>query len=304
MIQRNDPCWCGSGKKYKKCHLKAESQGKVPDPRKPSAAMIKTPAQIAGMRVAGRFNGELMDYIRPFVTAGISTAELDKLASMYTSKHGHKSACLVYQGYPRSICTSVNDVVCHGIPSENEVLKNGDLVNVDLTTIVNGYYGDSSEMFFIGAVTSEARRLAAVSARALLLGIEVARPGNSLQSIARAIQPFVEKNGCTVVEQFTGHGIGAQFHEHFSVYHHIDPDFKDIILTPGMTLTIEPMINLGSFEVTVDKKDKWTVRTKDHSLSAQYEHTLLITATGCDVLTQTPSQRAANILLAAELAPL
>jgi methionyl aminopeptidase len=290
---RNDPCYCGSGKKYKKCHM-LQDQKSGAQASMPKRGLAKTPAEIEGMRRAGAFNGELMDYMRQFVKAGVSTLELDTLANDYTRKHGHTPACLHYKGYPKSICTSINNVVCHGIPSAKEILKDGDIVNVDLTTIVDGFYGDSSETFMIGEAGDDAKHLVKVTAKAMLLGIAVCRPGNHLQDIARAIEPFVASKGCSVVHQYTGHGIGTHFHEHFSVYHHIAEDGDDVVLEPGMTFTVEPMINLGGWEVTTDPHDKWTVRTKDGSLSAQFEHTVLVTGTAPEILTLTPSQKAAG----------
>jgi len=291
MIERNDPCWCGSGKKYKKCHLFEDMKKQnIPSPSKKRKPMIKTPQEIEGMQKAGRFNGELMDFIRPYVVEGQSTEKINKLVHEYTIDHGHIPACLGYRGYPKSVCTSRNNVVCHGIPSEQEVLKNGDIVNVDLTTIVDGFYGDSSETFMIGSVSEQARHLVMVTANALLRGIDAVRPGEMLQAIAKSIEPYVESEGCTVVRQYTGHGIGKQFHEFITVYHHMDPDCEPVIFEPGMTLTVEPMINLGGYEVVTDRNDKWTVRTKDGSLSAQFEHTIAVTETGHEILTRTVSQ--------------
>jgi methionyl aminopeptidase len=254
--------------------------------------------EIAGMQTAGAFNGELIDYIRPFVKAGISTEEIDTLIHRYTIGHGHIPACLGYRGYPKSVCTSINNVVCHGIPSKEAVLRDGDIVNIDCTTIVNGYFADSSETFLIGTVSPEARHLVMVSAEALIRGIDAIKPGRSLGVIAEAIEPFVQSQGCSVVHQYTGHGIGRKFHESdFAVYHHIDRDGDTVELRPGMTLTIEPMINLGGWQVTLDDNDGWTVRTSDGSLSSQFEHTLLVTADGAETLTRTPSQKTAGARL-------
>lgn len=303
MINRNDPCWCGSGKKYKKCHLfddiaagKRAPQQRAPAPKK---VPLKNPREIEGMRRAGAFNGELLDYIRPLVRPGMHTEEIDTLVHEYTVRHGHTPACLGYKGYPKSVCTSINNVVCHGIPSGRDIVTDGDIINIDLTTIVDGYFGDSSETFMIGAVPDTARKLVMVAAEALIIGIDAIKPGLPLQAVARAIEPYVTAQGCSVVKQFTGHGIGKKFHEYFSVYHHIDPEADHVIMEPGMTLTVEPMINLGGWEVTVDPVDKWTVRTSDGSLSAQFEHTVLVTAQGAEVLTLTPSQRAAGVRLVA-----
>ena len=298
MIERNDLCWCGSGKKYKKCHLfedmKKNSSSLENKKRK---KMIKTVEEIEGMRSAGAFNGQLMDYIRQFVKEGISTNKIDKLVYEYTLDHGHKPACLGYHGYPKSVCISRNNVVCHGIPSEREILEDGDIVNVDLTTIVDGFYGDSSETFLIGNVSQEVRRLVEVTAQAMIYGIDAVKPGNKLAAVAEAIEPYVKSEGFSVVRQYTGHGIGRKFHEIFTVYHHIDPDEELIILEPGMTFTVEPMVNMGGYQVVTDRKDGWTVRTKDGSMSAQFEHTVLVTEEGREVLTRTPSQIAQNIRL-------
>ncbi len=302
MIERNDLCWCGSGKKYKKCHyFQDQEQQKVPSPSQIKAKhknrLVKTAQEIEGMRKSGAFNGQLMDYIRPFVKAGITTEEINVLVHEYTIKHGHTPACLGYHGFPKSVCISKNNIVCHGIPSQKEIINEGDIVNVDLTTIVDGFYGDSSETFTIGNVSEEALHLVDVTAKCLILGIDAVKPGAPLSVIAEAIDPFAQSQGCSVVRQYTGHGIGLKFHESFSVYHHIDPDSEQIMLEPGMTFTIEPMVNLGRYQVLTDRKDGWTVRTKDGSLSAQFEHTILVTETGADVLTRTPSQCAAGVRL-------
>ncbi len=305
MIQRNDVCWCGSGKKYKKCHLLSDQAQMIEKQQSKSRGstkkgLIKTAEQIDGMRAAGAFNGVLMDYLRPFIKEGITTEEINTLTHEYTIKHGHTPACLGYNGFPKSLCTSRNNVVCHGIPSPAERLVNGDIVNIDLTTIVNGFYGDSSETYFIGNVTDDARHLVHVTAQALILGIKAVRPGAPLRAIAEAIEPFVKSQGCSVVRQYTGHGIGMKFHENFTVYHHIDKDCEPVVLQPGMTLTIEPMVNLGKYEVITDKADGWTVTTRDGSLSAQFEHTLCVTDDGCEILTLTPSQREKNTILCVE----
>jgi methionyl aminopeptidase len=273
---RNDPCYCGSGKKFKKCHMLLDANKGAMRPM-PKPRLAKNEQEIICMRKAGAFNGELMDYMRQFVKAGVSTDKLDRLAKTYTVGHGNVPACLNYKGYPKSICTSINNVVCHGIPSPAEILANGDIINVDLTSIVDGFYGDSSETFAIGAVSDEAKHLVSVT--------------------AKSIEPYVKSEGCSVVRQYTGHGIGRMFHENFSVYHHIADDGDDIVLEPGMTLTIEPMINLGGWQVVTDQHDRWTVRTRDGSLSAQFEHTVLVTRDAAEVLTLTPSQKAAGVII-------
>ena len=293
-LERNDPCWCGSGKKYKKCHLHADSEKENnPGSKKPLQTdnMVKSANEIDGMRKAGAFNGELMDFIRPLVKVGVSTGELDRIAHEYTVKRGHVPACLGYHGYPKSICVSINNIVCHGIPSPRDILKDGDIVNIDFTTIVDGFYGDSSETFMMGGVSAETRRLVEVTAKAMEIGINAALPNSPLSAIGNAIEPYVRSQGYSVVHQYTGHGIGKSFHEFFNVYHHIDKDCDNIILHPGMTITIEPMVNAGGYKVITDNVDKWTVRTEDGSLSAQFEHTILITDEAPEILTLTPSQR-------------
>ena len=244
----------------------------------------KTHEEIEGMRKAGAFNGELIDYIRPYITEGISTENINAMVHEYTVDHGHRPADLGYQGFPKSVCISINDVVCHGIPSEKESLRNGDIVNVDCTTIVDGYYGDSSETFMIGEVSEKARHLVMVTAQALIRGIDAVKPGKPLSAIGEAIEPFVLSEGCQVVRQYGGHGIGSRFQESFSVSHHIDRDCEQITLQPGMTFTIEPMLVQGDTDC-VTWNDKWTVVTKDGGLAAQYEHTLLITPDGAEILT-------------------
>lgn len=300
MIGRNDPCWCGSGKKYKRCHLLSDLKGRDSQDEFGRAGPPKTPEQIEGMRQAGSVNGALMDEVRKIVRPGITTAAIDRFVHEYTLDHGYTPATLGYHGFPKSCCVSINEVVCHGIPSDDQMLREGDIVNVDLTTIVDGYYGDSSETFMIGEVPPEARHLVEVSARALLRGIDVVGPGQPLDRVAHAIDPYVRSEGCSVVRQYTGHGIGREFHERFSVYHHEAADNENVVMRPGMTFTIEPMINLGDYRVVTDAQDGWTVRTRDGSLSAQFEHTVLVTEEGAEVLTLTPSQRAAGTYLIVE----
>lgn len=300
MIGRNDPCWCGSGKKYKRCHLLTDLHGRTPNGTPPTSDLAKTPEQIEGMRRAGEANGRLLDEVRPMVKPGASTLDIDTFVHEWTVDHGYVPACLGYHDYPKNCCISVNEVVCHGIPSSGQILREGDIVNVDLTTIVDGFYGDSSETFLMGEVSDEARHLVTVAARALLKGIAAVQPGAPLDAVAHAIDPYVRSEGCSVVRQYTGHGIGVEFHERFSVYHHETVEGPGITMEPGLTFTIEPMINLGDYRVTTDKKDGWTVRTRDGTLSAQFEHTLAVTPDGCEVLTLTPSQREAGVMLQVE----
>ena len=239
------------------------------------------------MRAAGKFAAQLLKYIEQFVKPGVSTLELNDLCHEYTVKRGAKSAPLNYKGsYPKSICTSINNVVCHGIPNKNDVLKDGDIINIDVTPIVNGYHGDTSRTFMIGNVAPEIEQLVKDTEKAMWVGIQKVKPGNRISDIANAIDDFLTATGRNygIVRDLMGHGVGKNFHEDPQVPH-FRQKAKLAKIVPGMTFTIEPMVNLGSYEVTFDKKDKWTVRTKDHKWSAQFEHTILVTDDGYEVLT-------------------
>ena len=238
------------------------------------------------LRAAGRFNAQLMDSIRPFVRVGVTTEEIDQRVHDYTVDHGHTPACLGYSGYPKTVCTSVNHVVCHGIPDETR-LKSGDIVNVDLTTIVNGWHGDQSEMFLIGDVPDEARRLVQVTFDSLFAGIRAVQPYGSVIDIGRAIYSYAKPRGFEVVRQYQGHGIGRTFHQDPGVPHYPHPTAARDILEPGICFTIEPILNAGTWETELDAEDGWTVRTKDGRLSAQFEHTILMTEEGPEILTVT-----------------
>lgn len=247
------------------------------------AVSIKSPEEIAKMRVAGRLAAEVLEMIVPHVQAGISTDELDKICHDYiVDVQKAIPAPLNYHGFPRSICTSVNHVICHGIPG-NKRLKKGDIVNLDITVIKDGYHGDTSQMFFIGQPSVQAKRLVEVAYDAMRIGIQMVKPGTRLGDIGHAIQKFTEGNNFSVVREYCGHGIGSQFHEEPQVLHYGEPD-SGLVLQAGMTFTIEPMINAGKREVKL-LPDGWTVVTKDHSLSAQWEHTILVTDDGYEVLT-------------------
>ncbi|OGT18656.1 MAG: type I methionyl aminopeptidase [Gammaproteobacteria bacterium RBG_16_57_12] len=247
---------------------------------------IKTPEEIARMRVAGRLAAEVLNMIAPHIRAGITTGELDRICHNYiTDVQQAIPAPLNYHGFPKSICTSVNHVVCHGIPGD-KVLKNGDIINVDITVIKDGYHGDTSKMFFVGEPSVLARRVTQVSHECLRRAIAIVKPGTRLGDIGHVIQQHAEANGCSVVREYCGHGIGRQFHEEPQVLHYGRPG-TGLALEAGMTFPIEPMINAGRAEVKL-MPDKWTVITKDRSLSAQWEHTLLVTDTGHEVLTRLP----------------
>jgi methionyl aminopeptidase len=247
------------------------------------AITIKTPDEIEKMRTAGRLAAEVLEMIAPFVKAGVTTNVLDKICHDYiVNEQNAIPAPLNYHGFPKSICTSTNQQVCHGIPSD-KVLKKGDIVNIDITVIKDGFHGDTSRMFFIGKPTVQGKRIVAVAHQALLEGIKQVKHGVKLGAIGHAVQIYAEANHCSVVREYCGHGIGAKFHEEPQVLHYGKPDTGPT-LKEGMTFTIEPMINLGKRDIKV-LKDDWTVVTKDRSLSAQWEHTLLVTKEGCDILT-------------------
>ncbi|AKC59866.1 type I methionyl aminopeptidase [Blochmannia endosymbiont of Polyrhachis (Hedomyrma) turneri] len=245
---------------------------------------IKTSSDIRKMRLVGKCVANVLAMIECYVQPGISTAELDRICSDYIiNKQSAVSATLGYRGFPGSICTSVNEVVCHGIPSSKTILNEGDIVNIDVAIIKYGFYADTSKMFFVGTVSPLAQRLCKVTQDSLYLAISMVKPGMRLRLLGKAIQEFVEKQEFSIVKEYCGHGIGRNFHEEPHVFHH-DTDDNGVRLTPGMVLTIEPMVNIGNSH-TYTLSDGWTVKTKDHSLSAQYEHTIVITNTGCEIIT-------------------
>lgn len=250
----------------------------------PKRKLIKTPEQIEGIRKSGIINTGVLDLVAEKIHVGMSTAEIDKLVYDYTIAHGAIPADLNYEGYPKSVCTSINDVVCHGIPSEEEILKDGDIVNVDVSTIYNGYFSDASRMFMIGEVKPEVKKLVQVTKECLEIGVEKAKPWGFLGDIGAAIQRHAEKNGYSVVRDFCGHGIGLKFHEEPDVEHY-GKKGKGMLLVPGMVFTIEPMVNMGTYDIFIDEADEWTVCTEDGLPSAQWEHTLVITDTGAEILT-------------------
>lgn len=239
------------------------------------------------MRAAGRFNGELMDYVRPFIRPGVKTVEIDQMVHQYTIDHGHKPATLGYQGFPKSCCTSVNDVICHGIPS-NYILKQGDIVNLDVTTIVDGWHGDSSETFLIGQVSEQARAVTQCAFDSLYAAVDAIQPGCRVSDIGDAIIAVAAKYGFSIVREFVGHGVGQSFHQEPTIPHFPNRPSRQERLLPGTCFTIEPMINVGARYAITDRVDGWTVRTKDGSLSAQFEHTVLMTEDGPECLTHSP----------------
>ncbi|AFS77833.1 methionine aminopeptidase Map [Gottschalkia acidurici 9a] len=287
-LSRNDLCWCGSGLKYKKCHIEfdkklnsLESQGF----QVPQRQIIKTKEQIEGIRKSAIVNSAVLDLVAKNIKEGMSTEEIDKLVHDYTISQGAVPATLNFQGYTKSLCTSINSEVCHGIPSENVILKNGDIVNIDVSTILDGYFSDASRMFIIGETSEEAKKLVEVSRECLYKGIEAVKPWGFLDDIGAAVQEHAEKHGYSVVKDFGGHGIGLEFHEEPFVAHYGNRG-EGMILVPGMIFTIEPMINEGSHEIVVDSEDGWTVYTEDGSLSSQWEHTILVTEDGVEILSK------------------
>ncbi|MCT4507380.1 MAG: methionyl aminopeptidase [Tepidibacter sp.] len=286
-LNRNDKCWCGSGLKYKKCHIDFDEKLKNlkrQGYRVPTKKMIKSKEQIEGIRKSAKINNGLLDAINKNIRAGMSTEEINMIAHEYTVSRGGTPADLNYNGFPKSICTSVNNEVCHGIPSKDTILKEGDIINVDATTMLNGYYSDASRMFQIGNVSDEARKLVDVTKECLYKGIDEIKPCKTcLGDIGAVIQEHAESNGYSVVREFGGHGVGISIHEEPFVYH-FGKRGTGILLVPGMVFTIEPMINAGSHKIFIDKKNGWTALTADGSLSAQWEHTLLVTEDGVEII--------------------
>lgn len=250
----------------------------------PKRNLIKTPEQIEGIRKSGIINTGVLDLVAKEIRVGMSTLEIDKLVYEYTCDHGAIPACLGYEGFPKSCCTSINEVVCHGIPSEYEILEEGDIINVDCTTILKGYYADASRMFIMGETTPEKKRLVDVAKECLEIGIQAARPFGFVGDIGNAIEKHAKKNGYSVVKDLCGHGVGLEFHEEPDV-EHFGKKGTGMLLVPGMTFTIEPMINMGTHEVFIDEEDDWTVVTEDELPSAQWEHTFLMTEEGLEILT-------------------
>jgi methionyl aminopeptidase len=246
---------------------------------------VKNRSEIDKMRKAGKFASRLLQHIGQFVQAGVSTLELNNICEDFTKKHGNRSAPLGYKGFPKSICTSINNVVCHGIPNTKDILKNGDIINIDVTPIVDGYHGDTSRTFIVGGITDPIHhKLVEDTEKAMWIGIEQVKPGNRVNDIANAIDDFLTPKGYGIVRDLMGHGIGRGFHEDPQVPH-FKIGRKLAKLEPGMTFTVEPMVNLGTYAVDFSKEDKWTVTTKDGKWSAQFEHTVLVTDKGVEVLT-------------------
>jgi len=259
---------------------KLRSTGAKFAPRK----VLRTPEQLAGIRESAKINTALLDHIATNIREGISTEEIDRMVFDFTTAHGATPAPLNYKGYPKSVCTSINEVVCHGIPSKNDILRNGDIVNVDVSTIYKGYFSDASRMFLIGEVKPEIKKLVEVARECMQIGIAAAQPWARLGDVGAAIQQHAEAHGYSVVRDLCGHGVGVKFHEEPDV-EHFGRAGTGVVIVPGMTFTIEPMINMGTYDVFVDEADDWTVFTDDGLPSAQWESMILITETGNEVLT-------------------
>lgn len=286
-LGRNDKCWCGSGKKYKQCHYAMDEkinmyalEGHIV----PEREMIKKPEQIQGIRESSKINIAVLDYVSERIKLGMSTEEINTLVHEKTLEMGGIPAPLHYEGFPKSVCTSRNNEVCHGIPSKDIILQDGDILNVDVSTIYKGYYSDSSRMFCIGNVSEENRKLVEVAKQAVEVGLTEVKPYNFIGDMGQAIQDYVTSQGCSVVLDLGGHGVGLEFHEEPMVTY-IGPRKTEMLMVPGMVFTIEPMINAGKRDVYIDDKTDWIVYTEDGSMSAQWEVTVLVTEDGYEILT-------------------
>ena len=286
LLGRNDPCWCGSSKKYKSCHALTDqrlqslkAQGHIV----PSHSLLKKPAQIDGIRQSARINMAALDAVEQQLREGMRLSEIDRIVYETTTRMGGVPAPLNYKGYPYSVCTSVNDQVCHGYPHEDVRLQEGDIVNVDCSTILNGYFSDSSRMYCIGDVSPEKRRLVDVTRECVYLGLEQVKPWNHLGDVAHAVQTHAEQHGYSVVEEIGGHGVGLEFHEDPWVGY-IGRPGTGMVLAPGMIFTIEPMINMGCPGVCTHIDNEWEIYTEDGRPSAQWELMVLVTEDGHEVL--------------------
>lgn len=285
-LGRNDLCWCGSGKKYKACHeafdekiLRFKDAGHIV----PTHKIIKTKEQIDGIRESGKINVAVLDEVAARIKVGMSTQEIDDIVSQTTKKYGAIAAPLNYEGFPKSVCTSINSQVCHGIPSEEDILEEGDIVNVDVSTIYKGYFSDSSRMFCMGNVHPEWQKLVDVTKESIQVGLNEVKPWNFLGDMGEAIHNFVKAHGYTVVRDIGGHGVGLEFHEDPFVSY-VTKKGTEMLMVPGMVFTIEPMVNMGTDEIFVDEANDWTVYTDDNMPSAQWEVTVAVTEDGYELL--------------------
>lgn len=283
---RNDPCWCGSGKKYKKCHIDFDEkieEFEVAGHIVPSHEILKNAEQIEKIKESAKINIAVLDYVAEHIKAGISTAEIDKWVYDITTKMGGVPAPLNFEGFPKSVCTSINNEVCHGIPSEDVIIKDGDIINVDVSTNLNGYFSDSSRMFCIGNVSEENRKLVEETKNAVYEGLKQVKPWGFLGDMSQAVNDYVKSKGYSVVREVGGHGIGLEFHEDPWVSY-ISKKGTEMLMVPGMIFTIEPMVNAGKPDIFVDEDNGWTIYTEDNSMSAQWEIQVLVTEDGYEII--------------------
>lgn len=283
---RNDPCWCGSGKKYKKCHIDFDEkieEFEVAGHIVPSHEILKNAEQIEKIKESAKINVAVLDYVAEHIKAGISTAEIDKWVYDITTKMGGVPAPLNFEGFPKSVCTSINNEVCHGIPSEDVIIKDGDIINVDVSTNLNGYFSDSSRMFCIGNVSEENRKLVEETKNAVYEGLKQVKPWGFLGDMGQAVNDYVKSKGYSVVREVGGHGIGLEFHEDPWVSY-ISKKGTEMLMVPGMIFTIEPMVNAGKPDIFVDEDNGWTIYTEDNSMSAQWEIQVLVTEDGYEII--------------------
>ena len=288
LLDRNDPCWCGSGKKYKRCHMDFDEKIREYELKGflvPDRSLLKLPKDVEGIKKSAVINMAVLDEVGEKIHAGMTTQEIDDIVYNTTVKMGGIPADLHYEGYPKSVCTSVNDQVCHGIPSDKVVLKDGDIVNVDCSTILDGYFSDSSRMFCIGDVSPENRRLVEVTKECVEVGIKNVIPWHTLGDMGNAVHQHALKNGYSVVKEIGGHGCGLEFHEDPFVSYVSLPG-TEMLMVPGMCFTIEPMVNMGSDDVYDDDRNAWSIYTRDGKPSAQWEVQVLVTEDGCEVLSK------------------
>lgn len=283
---RNDPCWCGSGKKYKKCHIDFDEkieEFEVAGHIVPSHEILKNAEQIEKIKESAKINIAVLDYVAEHIKAGISTAEIDKWVYDITTKMGGVPAPLNFEEFPKSVCTSINNEVCHGIPSEDVIIKDGDIINVDVSTNLNGYFSDSSRMFCIGNVSEENRKLVEETKNAVYEGLKQVKPWGFLGDMGQAVNDYVKSKGYSVVREVGGHGIGLEFHEDPWVSY-ISKKGTEMLMVPGMIFTIEPMVNAGKPDIFVDEDNGWTIYTEDNSMSAQWEIQVLVTEDGYEII--------------------
>ena len=285
-LNPNDVCWCGSGRKYKKCHMMQDDKMQILRDRRllvPDQKLLKTPAQVEGMKASAAVNMAALDAVAERICAGMSTEDINTIVHDVTTKMGAIPAPLGYEGFPKSVCTSINEEVCHGIPEPSRILKDGDIINVDVSTILNGYYSDSSRMFMIGDVSADRRRLVEVTKECVEKGLEQVKPWGFLGDIGAAVNEHAKKNGYSVVREIGGHGIGLDFHEDPWVSF-VSKKETGMVLVPGLCFTIEPMVNMGRHGIFCDEENGWTIYTRDGKPSAQWEVQVLVTEKGYELI--------------------